>query len=645
MREERDLAEGQRPIAAAHSGCGTLGEDEPVPAAERVTQGGSAIGLDVEGLAGEGIREPRCASGAGGRAAELRCDLLLRALREPDPVQLLFWKLRCLHRSAPSLCRKEYGRPEGMSKIEWDAASGPKAPAQLVGPQGVFLTACDVRGGLTEAPMSEVWTQWEGHVVNGVFPLLRCVGTSDHSGVYLTARPGHEDSPHAALKLVPAIPTLTEAQLSHWNAAADLHHPHLIRLFDTGRCQLGDSQFLFAVMEYAEQNLAQLLAHRALTVDETREMLLPTLDAVAFLHGLQQVQGQLKPSNFLVVGEELKLASDAIRPAGESTASLSMSSVYDPPEAQDGSFSTAGDIWALGVTVVEALTQNPPSWPDERRERVEVPEGIPPVFMATVRRCLSSNPAARPSVADLLAWIRPEQESAAPAAQAQDAAPRSAQPPAPAPRLQELQEPAPQPPYPQRLPEQRSSFPLAVGVVAVLVAGWAALHLFTSHSNSAPAPSSAPASSSAPAPSVAPPPNSAPTPSSTSAASSAAAVPAPSAGTDSSSKAASPDARDGHGDAASPAVLHEEIPNASRSARQTIHGRVRVAVRVTVDSSGNVVESKLEDPGPSRYFARLASEAAKKWKFVAADDRASRRWLLRFVFTQDGATAHAVVVR
>ncbi len=37
--------------------------------------------------------------------------------------------------------------------------------------------------------MSEVWTQLEGAVVNGTFPLHRCLGCSDHSGVFLTEYP------------------------------------------------------------------------------------------------------------------------------------------------------------------------------------------------------------------------------------------------------------------------------------------------------------------------------------------------------------------------------------------------------------------------------------------------------------------------
>jgi TonB family protein len=95
----------------------------------------------------------------------------------------------------------------------------------------------------------------------------------------------------------------------------------------------------------------------------------------------------------------------------------------------------------------------------------------------------------------------------------------------------------------------------------------------------------------------------------------------------------------------SPTVLHEEIPDVPRSARNTIHGHIKVAVRVTVDSSGNVIDAALENRGGSKYFARLATEAAKKWKFAPANSQDSRKWLLRFEFTRGGTIGHAPTPR
>ena len=92
-------------------------------------------------------------------------------------------------------------------------------------------------------------------------------------------------------------------------------------------------------------------------------------------------------------------------------------------------------------------------------------------------------------------------------------------------------------------------------------------------------------------------------------------------------------------------MLHEEIPDVPRRNRDTIRGHIKVAVRVTVDSSGNVDDETLENPGPSKYFARLATKAARKWKFAPAGNHDSRKWLLQFEFTRGGTTGHATTPR
>jgi TonB family protein len=91
-------------------------------------------------------------------------------------------------------------------------------------------------------------------------------------------------------------------------------------------------------------------------------------------------------------------------------------------------------------------------------------------------------------------------------------------------------------------------------------------------------------------------------------------------------------------------VVHEELPNVPHSALATIHGHVKVAVRVTVDSSGNVVDDTLDHAGPSHYFARVASQAARKWKFTP-DPKSDRQWLVHFDFSRTGTTAHATSPR
>ena len=85
-------------------------------------------------------------------------------------------------------------------------------------------------------------------------------------------------------------------------------------------------------------------------------------------------------------------------------------------------------------------------------------------------------------------------------------------------------------------------------------------------------------------------------------------------------------------------MLHQEMPDIPQAIHEKIRGHIGVTVRVLVDRSGAVVGQFMENPGPSRYFARQAAEAAGKWEFVPVDNVGSRVWLLRFEFTRDSAT-------
>lgn len=88
-------------------------------------------------------------------------------------------------------------------------------------------------------------------------------------------------------------------------------------------------------------------------------------------------------------------------------------------------------------------------------------------------------------------------------------------------------------------------------------------------------------------------------------------------------------------------AVDQVIPDAPKSALDTIRGTVRVSVRVGVDKQGTVLDAATDDPGPSRYFERLAVEASKKWTFTPATLAERRIVLLRFNFTRDRVTAEA----
>lgn len=479
---------------------------------------------------------------------------------------------------------------------------------------------------------TEVWTQWQGQVVNGAFPLRRFLGASNHGAVFLTEYKA-KNLADAAVKFVPADAAKADAQLAQWSTAAKLSHPHLVRLFEVGRCQLEGRDYLFVVMEHAEQTLAQILRHRALSPDEVREVLLPALDALAFLHRNQLVHGQLKPSNFLAVNDQLKLSSDTIRPAGNAVRGAVRTSSYDPPELKERGYATAGDIWGLGMTLVEALTQRTMARPDEPIETISLPPTFPAPLANTVLRCLSLAPAIRPTITELEAQYKPAppNKSAPPAPaisnpppqpppppQAQKSAPETKAPPPPPPST--AQKAPPETKAPESSPKRNLVLTAIAVVLVVSIAVWASSNFF----GTSQAPEQSPAVA-APAP-VAPP----------IIAKTDAARPSPASR--SSKPPSSPPA------ATSVDVLHQVIPDVPRKISNKITGRVLVTVRVLVDPAGNVIGTLMENPGPSKYFARLADKAAAEWKFVPTDKQASRVWLVRFAFSRNGITTRTTAV-
>jgi len=89
-------------------------------------------------------------------------------------------------------------------------------------------------------------------------------------------------------------------------------------------------------------------------------------------------------------------------------------------------------------------------------------------------------------------------------------------------------------------------------------------------------------------------------------------------------------------------VVREVLPDIPQSARDSIQGTIRVGIKVLVDPSGNVVGAELDTPGPSRYFARLATQAAQSWRFSPTNQFASREYIVRFDFRNTETTASAM---
>lgn len=442
--------------------------------------------------------------------------------------------------------------------------------------------------------MTEDVKRWEGRVVEGRFPLRRYLGGSESSAVFLT---GRESGQNAAIKFIAVDPATADQQLASWKQALKLSHPNLIRLYEAGQCRIDEREFLFVVMEYAEEDLSQILPQRALSPSEAQEMLRPVVGALGYLHGQGWVHGHLKPSNILASGEQVKVSSESIRKVGERTPDVSVPTVYDPPEQAKGRNSAAGDVWSLGVTLTQALTQQLPK-PNGKGE-LRLPEGLSSPFLDIARNCLWRDPQQRWAMSEIAARLVPG------ASVKKDVAARPAEVSAP---VVAQKAAVPQKPETRmRVAEEAIERPrwwIWALVAAAMIVGL----IYLVRRSPSPSPEPTTTTSSAPEPAATP-------------------TPVP--------QAEAPPAPKARSVTSSDQIVERVVPNIPKSARDTVTGKVKVRVRVNVDSSGKVTGTRFEEHGPSQYFARQATQAAERWKFAPSQVQ-QRQWDLRFEFGRAG---------
>lgn len=495
--------------------------------------------------------------------------------------------------------------------------------------------------------MSDAWKIWESEIVNGKFQLVRYLGGSEHNAVFLTERRDGERLVKAAIKIIPMAPENSDVQLARWLEAAELSHPHLIPLYEMGRFELQGVPFVYAVMECAEENLAQVLPIRALTPAETREMLDSVVDVLAYLHGKGFVHGHIKPANIMASGDQLKLSIDALRRIGERLGGPRVPSAYDPPEiardilATSGVVTPAGDVWSLGMTLVETLTQSLPVMRTAQQQDPQYPQSLPEPFLEIAHHCLLQRAEGRWTVAQIAARLN----ARVPVHQFQPIPPK-VQAPLPAP-TRRPRRPVGLPLFPT-VQLRKYAVPAAVAAALTVIAILAGPKLFRSGTEApqvVAAPEEQPAVSPAPKQLPASPQNNStkahkPTLSEeVRSANAAAPVPALLHPDTVHAEETNTVARMPFGSAVRGEVAHQVMPEVLQSARNSIQGRLKVGVKVNVDRAGNVEDAELESRGPSKYFARAALQAAQDWKFKPAMVNGRgvlSTWILRFEFTRGG---------
>jgi serine/threonine protein kinase len=255
------------------------------------------------------------------------------------------------------------------------------------------------------------------------YRLERMLGRGGMASVYLA-----RDVKHArdvAIKVVhPAIATALGADrfLREIEIVAQLHHPYIMPLFDSG--EAGGSVYYVMPFEPESSLRERLVREGALPVEDVIVILRDVCDALAHAHRQGIVHRDIKPDNVLLSGRHALVTDFGVATAASQAtagrftgpAATLGTPAYMAPEqiAVDSPVDNRADIYSVGVLGYELLTGRPP-FVRERREDVlsahlsasptplttHLPH-LPAPLAALVMKCLEKRPEDRYQSADEL---------------------------------------------------------------------------------------------------------------------------------------------------------------------------------------------------------------------------------------------------
>ena len=197
----------------------------------------------------------------------------------------------------------------------------------------------------------------------------------------------------------------------------NLKHRNVIKLYSW----FHDDRSIYLVTELASASLATLLSTRypcGMPVTLVLRLLHQLASGVAYLHSLNVIHRDIKPSNLYLVNETSNSYILKIGDFGSAVhtnpddlrLSVMGSTPYMAPEIITGSgHSCQADIWSIGITVHELLSNSLPFDGDTPQEIMRKILRSPYSCLETsdvslsylLGSCLSKDPQARPKAADI----------------------------------------------------------------------------------------------------------------------------------------------------------------------------------------------------------------------------------------------------
>ena len=200
----------------------------------------------------------------------------------------------------------------------------------------------------------------------GPYQIVEEVGRGGMAVVYKAWQPSLKR--HVALKVLPHYfqhdPEFVARFQREAQAAAQLSHPHIIPIYDTGQAD----GLHFIAMEYLEGgSLTQRLAAGPLGLTEAQLILEQVAEALDYAHQRGFVHRDIKPANIFVgQGDQVTLTDFGIAKAAWETHLTRTGMLVGTPEymspeqARGEEVDARSDLYSLGIVAYEMLTGRVP---------------------------------------------------------------------------------------------------------------------------------------------------------------------------------------------------------------------------------------------------------------------------------------------
>jgi hypothetical protein len=236
----------------------------------------------------------------------------------------------------------------------------------------------------------------EGTTLDGTYVLGQCLGADEHTVIFKAE--ANAGTPVAAIvKIYRAEQSVADEQIALWEEIKKVEHPNLAAILGSGRTKLQEHELIYVAVERADEMLDTILRERPLDVEEAGELVVSICGGLEHLHAAGFVHGCLSPEEVLGVGDEIKLSTEGVRKTSSTTDISLKDAKYRAPENPNCNVTREADVWCLGATLFEALTQKEcgTDCPSEGAK-------LPAPFAAIAHRCLYPNPEARCTLQEVL---------------------------------------------------------------------------------------------------------------------------------------------------------------------------------------------------------------------------------------------------